>query len=109
MVKQVNDSVMDFYMKVKASTSDSEKQVREIFINGLSPENYLEAEKFESGILLNELVERLWVLESEHKAKYIKLKAEVINIIKNAFENGAKNLKKLKTEQPEFYDFYFKI
>ena len=56
MVKQVNDSVMDFYMKVKASTSDSEKQVREIFINGLSPENYLEAEKFESGILLNELI-----------------------------------------------------
>ncbi|CAG8705244.1 3294_t:CDS:2, partial [Gigaspora rosea] len=59
MVKQVNDSVMDFYMKVKASTGDSEKQVREIFINGLSPENYLEAEKFESGILLNELVGRL--------------------------------------------------
>ncbi|CAG8529332.1 122_t:CDS:10, partial [Cetraspora pellucida] len=76
MVKQFNDSVMDFYMKVKASTSDSEKQVREIFINGLSPENYLEAEKFESGILLNELVGRLWVLESERKAKYIKLKAE---------------------------------
>ncbi|CAG8675940.1 979_t:CDS:10 [Cetraspora pellucida] len=109
MVKQVNDSVMDFYMKVKASTSDSKKQVREIFINGLSPENYLEAEKFESEILLNELVGRLWVLESECKAKYIKLKAEVINIIKNAFKNGAEDLKKLKTEQPEFYDFYFKI
>ncbi|CAG8773607.1 2910_t:CDS:2, partial [Racocetra persica] len=109
MVKQDNDSVIDFYMKIKASTSDSEKQVREIFINRLSPENYLEAEKFESGILLNELVGRLWVLESERKAKYIKLKAEVINIIKNTFENGAEDLKKLKTEQPEFYDFYFKI
>ncbi|CAG8718258.1 20491_t:CDS:10, partial [Cetraspora pellucida] len=93
MVKQDNDSVMNFYMKVKASTSNSEKQVRKIFINRLSPENYLKAEKFESGILLNELVERLWVLESEHKAK---LKAEVINIIENAFENGAKDLKKTK-------------
>ncbi|CAG8828398.1 25546_t:CDS:1, partial [Dentiscutata erythropus] len=55
MVKQVNDLIMNFYIKVKASTSDSEKQIREIFINGLSSENYLEAEKFESGILLNKL------------------------------------------------------
>ncbi|CAG8572606.1 33281_t:CDS:10, partial [Racocetra persica] len=65
MVKQDNDSVIDFYMKVKASTSDSEKQVREIFINGLSPENYLEAEKFESGILLNEL--EIEIIETGHR------------------------------------------
>ena len=49
MVKQDNKSVMDFYMKVKASI---EKQIREMFVNGLSPENYLEAEKFESDISL---------------------------------------------------------
>ncbi|CAG8511700.1 7828_t:CDS:2 [Paraglomus brasilianum] len=73
ILKQVNNLVMDFYIKVKASTGDNEKQVREIFVNGLSLENYLEAEKCESGISLQQLVAKLWVLESERKAKYIKL------------------------------------
>jgi hypothetical protein len=68
MVKQGDESVMDFYMKVKASI---EKQIREMFVNGLSPENYLEAEKFESDISLQQLVGRLWVLESERKVKCI--------------------------------------
>ncbi|RHZ84166.1 hypothetical protein Glove_85g15 [Diversispora epigaea] len=40
----------------EASTSDNEKQIRELFINELSLENYLEAEKSESGISLDELV-----------------------------------------------------
>ena len=38
IAKQGNDSVMDFYMKVKANVNElAEKQIREIFICGLSP------------------------------------------------------------------------
>ena len=68
IAKQGNDSVMDFYMKVKANVNElAEKQIREIFICGLSPENYLETEKIKSGISLQDLVAKLWVLESKRK------------------------------------------
>lgn len=72
--------------KIKANANDNEEQIREKLINGISPENYLEVEKFAPDISSQELVESLCVLEYKCKTEYTK--AEPIEIMINGCKNG---------------------
>ena len=72
----MNDPVKLFYTKLKkynAILNLDKERLKYNFIRGLNPENQLEADRLEGDLPLEELVERLAMIEdiNKYRARYL--------------------------------------